>query len=120
MVDVRVRRRLQLPRRIFGSERRVKRIVQPEILDTLSPADPRAARSRRDLRRVNAWMDNHSIMARALQKSWNSPAPKQITELGAGDGNFLLRVAQTTSRHWPDVEVTLLDLQPNVSTETLA
>jgi hypothetical protein len=44
----------------------VKRLVQPEILDTLPPDDPRALRSRRDLRRVNAWMGNDAIMAQAL------------------------------------------------------
>ena len=104
----------------------MKRIVEPELLDTLPPADPRAMRSRRDLRRVNAWMRNHVIMARALQKDWNGSAPKQITELGAGDGNFLLRVAQnikvgqaSSLSTSADVKVTLLDRQKNVSAETL-
>ena len=46
----------------------MNRIVEPELLDTLSPADPRAIRSRRDLRRVNAWMRNPVIMADALEK----------------------------------------------------
>jgi Methyltransferase domain len=94
----------------------VKRLVQPEILDTLSPDDPRALRSRRDLRRVNSWMGNAGIMAKALKE--NSGAPKQITELGAGDGNFLLHVAQKTNLQY--VSATLLDLQRNVSAETLA
>jgi hypothetical protein len=120
MVDVRVRRGFQLPRRIFGSERRVKRIVQPEILDMLAPADPRAIRSRRDLRRVNAWISNHSIMADALKNNLNGHAPKKITELGAGDGDFLLQIAQKLSSRWPNTNVTLLDLQKNISEETLA
>ena len=48
----------------------MKRIVQPELLDALPPDDPRAVRSRRDLRRVNAWMRNHTIMApRAAKQS---------------------------------------------------
>jgi hypothetical protein len=97
----------------------VKRIVQPEILDALSPDDPRALRSRRDLRRVNAWMRNHSIMADALKNNLNSHAPGKITELGAGDGNFLLPVAQKLSSHWQNINVTLLDLQKNVPAETL-
>jgi ubiquinone/menaquinone biosynthesis C-methylase UbiE len=95
----------------------VKRIVQPEILDTLSPADPRAIRSRRDLRRVNSWMRNHSIMADALKNNLNGQPPKKITELGAGDGNFLLQVARKINL--PNISATLLDLQKNVSTETL-
>ena len=98
----------------------MKRIVEPEILDTLSPDDPRAIRSRRDLRRVNSWMRNHSIMADALKNSLNGRTPKQITELGAGDGNFLLSVAQKISSRSPNINVTLLDLQKNVSIETLA
>ena len=97
----------------------MKRNVQPELLDALSPADPRAIRSRRDLCRINWWMRNHVIMARALEN--NLPAaPKTIVELGAGDGDFLLRVAQRISPRWPDVQATLLDLQKNVSAGTLA
>jgi hypothetical protein len=97
----------------------VKRIVQFEILDTLSPADPRAIRSRRDLRRVNAWMGNHSIMADALKNNLNGRAPKKITELGAGDGNFILLVAQKLSSRCPNTNLTLLDLQKNISDKTL-
>ncbi len=97
----------------------MKRLVQPEWLDALPPEDPRARRSRRDLRCINWWMRNHVILASALEKNL-SAAPKQIVELGAGDGNFLLRVAQRISPRWPDVCATLLDLQNNVSAETLA
>ena len=64
-------------------------------------------------------MRNHIIMARALKNNF-SVAPKEFIELGAGDGNFLRQVAQGISPHWPDVNVTLLDLQENVSAETLA
>ena len=96
----------------------MKRIIQPELLDTLSPDDPRAVRSRRDLRRINWWMRNHAIMGAALRS--NLPAaPRQITELGAGGGNFLLAVAQKMSPLWPNVNATLLDLKKNVFAETL-
>ena len=98
----------------------MKRNVQPELLDTLPAGDSRAVRSRRDLRRVNGWMRQHAIMANALQTALNRHPPGQITELGAGDGNFLLRVAQKISPRWPDVKVALPDLQKNVSAETLA
>ncbi len=97
----------------------MKRIVEPELLDELSPDDPLAIGSRRDLCRVNAWMRNHAIMAGALRNHLNGHAPKQITELGAGDGNFLLRVARKASSHWPDVSVTLLDRQKIVAPWTL-
>jgi hypothetical protein len=97
----------------------MKRIVQPELLDQLPPDDPRALWSRRDLRRVNAWMRNHAIMARALRTSLSGCAPGQITELGAGDGHFLARVAKKVSSCWPGVSVTLLDNQKVMSPQTL-
>ena len=98
----------------------MKRLVQPELLDALPPADPRAIRSRRDLQSVNAWMRNHSIMADALEKNLAGHAPKKITELGAGDGDFLLRVAKQISPGWTNVNATLLDRQKIVRAETLA
>jgi len=94
----------------------MNRLVQPEILDTLPPDDPRAIRSRRDLRRVNFWMRNHAIMAKALKENF-SGEPKQIAEIGAGDGNFLLSVAQKLT--WQNTNAILLDLKKNVPTETL-
>ena len=98
----------------------MKRTVEIELLDTLPPGDPRAAGSRRDLRRINAWMRNHAIMANALQTAVNGRTPKQIVELGAGDGDFLLRVAQKIPARWPGVNVTLLDRQKVVTPQTLA
>jgi hypothetical protein len=98
----------------------MNRIVQPELLDTLPPDDSRALRSRQDLRRINSWIRNHSIMADALQNNLNGQTPKKITELGAGDGDFLLRVAKLISQQWTNVNATLLDRQKIVSAETLA
>ncbi len=93
------------------------RIVEPEILDKLPPDDPRAARSRRDLRRVNWFMGNHAIMARALRENIRGQ-PEQIAELGAGDGHFLCCVAEKLA--WRNVHAVLLDQQNAVSTEALA
>ena len=98
----------------------MKRIVQPELLDALPPEDPRAARSRRDLRRLNRWMWNHCLMARALERHLGDAAPAQITELGAGDGTFLLRLAKIIRPRWSNVRATLLDLQNNLSSGSLA
>lgn len=104
----------------------MQRHVQPEILDTLAPTDPRAIHSRRDLRRINTVMRHAAIMARTLEKNCAVAAPKTITELGAGDGEFLLSVARklnvppASSRQlFSNVDTTLLDLQPNVSVKTL-
>lgn len=97
----------------------MKRIVQPELLDSLSPADPRAIRSRRDLRRVNSLMRNQVILAEAIKKTLNRRIPSRITDLGAGDGNFFLGVAQLIRSRLPGVNVTLIDRQNIVSAETL-
>ena len=97
----------------------MSRLVQPELLDTLPPDDPGAVGSRRDLRRLNTLMGHQAILIRAFQTHLHH-VPKQITELGAGDGNFLFRLAQKTSPLWPDVKATLLDRQQSVPAETLA
>lgn len=98
----------------------MKRSVQPELLDALPPDDPRAQRSRRDLRRINVIMRNHTILARALRDASRGHPPRRITELGAGDGCFLLRVAEILAPAWPLVSVTLLDRLPTVPTSTRA
>ena len=98
----------------------MKRSVQPELLDTLPPGDQRAVRSRRDLCRVNGWMRHHAIMAETLQQALSGHALKSITELGAGDGKFLLRVAQTVPPKFLAAKATLLDRQKVVSAGTLA
>lgn len=74
------------------------RIVRPELLDGLPASNPRALRSRRDIRRINAWMGNARQMARALFGAGDEPAPERIAELGAGDGEFLFSVAKRSQR----------------------
>ena len=98
----------------------MKRIVQPEWLDTLPPDNPRAIHSRRDLRRVNRAMRHPEIMAGTLRSTRAGHRPKKITELGAGDGDFLLSLAQRMLGGQPVTMATLLDLQDNVSAGTLA
>jgi len=92
------------------------RVLQPELLDTLPAENPEATRSRADLRRLNAWMGHRRILVRALQ-SLPATNVHRIVELGAGDGTFALSVARTNER-WPNVEVTLLDQQRLVTTDT--
>lgn len=93
------------------------RSIEPEWLDELPPADPRAKRARRDLRRINSWMLQPAIMARLLRG--HAPERKRkLLDLGAGDGSFMLRVARRLG--WQNVTITLVDRQNAVSDETKA
>jgi len=70
----------------------VSRVVAPEILDDLPAEDPRALRSRRDLRRLNQLMGNPGILAAALLEDGGTRPVSSIAELGAGDGWALSQV----------------------------
>ena len=82
------------------------RVVEPELLDDLPPADPRAVGSRADLRRLNLLMGHAGILSRALRQPLAETSlrsrPLRLVELGAGDGTLLLRLA----RRWSAVGVT--------------
>ena len=90
------------------------RILEPEWLDELPPQDPRAVRSRTDLRRVNWLMGNARLIAKAL----SSEKFTRIADLGSGDGHLMLSIARRLRR--PGVELSLVDRAPVVSNATLA
>jgi len=96
------------------------RFVQPELLDELPARDPRAMRSRRDLRRLNTWMRHHEMMARALQATANGEVSHQLVELGAGDGHFLLNVARRLNGRWHNADATLVDRLDTFDVRTCA
>lgn len=94
---------------------KMARKVVPELLDDLTIHDPRAQRSREDLRHLHRIMGTQTILLEALRKmplrhpdSPSSP-PLQVLEIGAGDGSLMLGVARALQGTWPDVSVTLLD-----------
>ena len=100
----------------------MRRVLQSELLDHLPPADPRAVRSRADLRRLNFLMGHARILSRVLrdhlpQAQFRS-RPLRLVELGAGDGTLLLQVARQWSAPGVTAEVLLLDRQELVSTNT--
>ena len=95
------------------------RCVEAETLDHLREDDPRAIRSRRDLRRINRIMGNILIVDSLLHRSLSHP-PLRIAELGAGDGSLLLRLAERRARSWPAVTLTLVDRQNLLSAATRA
>jgi hypothetical protein len=94
------------------------RIVEPEWLDQLLADDPRAIRHRRDLKRINAVIQQSRIMADALAGHWSQSDPSTLLDLGSGDGTFMLRVARRLAPRWRGVTVTLLDQQNIVSRST--
>jgi hypothetical protein len=96
----------------------MERTVAPELLDFLPPADARAARSRQDLVRVNAWMGHCGVVVQTLRAVCAGPAPRRVVELGAGDGRFLLSVARRLPAAWRGTTAVLLDRLQVVSVET--
>ena len=132
-MDVVVRRRLQLPQRAAQgglaaqnqtacAERKaitnIARTIEPEWLDELPSGDARAMRSRRDLRRINALMMNATLVARELRRVYSAQPPRTIAEIGAGDGTFMLRIAEMLSSQWHAMDVVLLDQQSLVNPAT--
>jgi len=85
------------------------RQVTPEWLDALPAHDPRAAQSRRDIERLNAWMKHDRILAAALAAAIPDPQTPRLVELGAGGGGSLLRVARRLRGRWTHAEATLVD-----------
>lgn len=96
----------------------IPRRIEPEWLDELPPGDRRAMKSRRDLRRINALMTNPACVARELAHCFRHGPPQMIAEIGAGDGGFMLRLAEKTATRWKHVHVVLLDRQDIVSSRT--
>jgi hypothetical protein len=96
----------------------MNRCVEPELLDELPANDPRTMRSRIDLRRVNAFMGNAAVIARALIDATSGRSPRRLVDLGAGDGTFMLNLAKRLSPAWTNVEVTLVDRRDIVSPRT--
>ena len=89
------------------------RVVEPEILDQLPPADEAATRSRCDLARLNALMGHARLIRKHL-----TPGVTRLIDLGAGDGTLLLKVLK--SAHNAIREIVLVDQQRIVSDRTLA
>ncbi len=95
------------------------RLVEPELLDQLPAHDPRAIRSRGDLRRINWLMGTTGLLANALDPLLANRPDAHIIELGAGDGSVLLRVAQARDKRWPPMRLGMLDMQPVISASVL-
>ena len=82
-----------------------QRLLVPELLDAMNPSDPRAIRSRMDLRLINAFLGNERWIT--AQCRHRSSSTSRIAELGAGEGHLLKRLHHAL----PGATVTGLDLR---------
>ncbi len=95
----------------------MRRQLVPEMLDALPPGDPRARASRADLRRINALMFNARIAASLIRAHATWP-PRDLVDLGCGDGIGALRLARALGPVEGAPRLVLLDMQPVVTEAT--
>lgn len=88
------------------SNNMAERRVEPEWLDELPADDPRAVRSRKELRWINWLMGNERWILQQSSRP-NMPLQQGIIELGAGQGDL----CRAMHRRFPTSPVTGLDLQ---------
>jgi hypothetical protein len=98
----------------------MERVVQPEQLDQLPADHPQAIRSHRDLRHIHFWMGNPWWVARSLQSAVTRHPPRQIIDLGAGDGTFLLRCLRRVTGLPRGTELVLVDQRHSVGQDVVA
>jgi len=90
------------------------RRLTPEILDTLPQDDPRALRSRRDLRVINAVLGGGRWLLQHIDAQLSAdPKIRRVVECGAGDGVLTRKIANMLAARHPDISVTAVDLQPH-------
>lgn len=99
----------------------MRRTLVPELLDELPHDDPRAIRSRGDLRRINWIMLQAPIMADLLRRHLPPGAGPEarLVEIGAGDGTPALRLARRLASELPRAHLVLLDIAPTARPEML-
>lgn len=102
----------------------MNRKLSPELLDTLPSNDARAIRSRRELRRVNAWMGNARWLAGALRPCWERAdgGRRVVTDLGTGDAWVTWSTLHRVTRGGTveaGSRLHLVDQQPVVAEPTL-
>ena len=96
------------------------RSLQAELVDELPPEHPEAIKTRRDLRKINTLMGHTGILARALDSVTSAGREVRIIEIGAGDGEMFLRVAQRLAGKSRGADVTFVDLQDLLRDQTKA
>jgi len=97
------------------------RRLSPELLDSLSPEDPAARASRRDLQRLHPLLGQIGLWTRWFSENFPARPPSSLADLGAGDGSLLGTVLL---RAYPQgghgARIFFVDRQPVVPESTLA
>lgn len=70
-----------------------KRVIRPEILDDLAPDDPRAVRSRRDLRWIDPLMGNSAWVVKQAARIGRTG--DRLLDVGAGEGLLCRQLAKS-------------------------
>lgn len=96
----------------------IQREVKGELLDSLPVASPSALGSRRDLFRLNLIMGNARMLRRELSHSLNGVRSRNVMDIGAGDGRFMLEVARDLGYAWQGTTLLLVDRQEAVQPRT--
>lgn len=89
----------------MGKQSEQSRIVVPEWLDEMLADDPRAIRSRKELRWINALMGNERWILAQLAK-YPAATAQGVLELGAGEG----RLSRKIQERFPQCRVCGADL----------
>lgn len=97
----------------------MRRVLVPEILDSLAPEDPSARASRRDLRRINGLMF-HALISASLVRDHSGGPLRRVVDLGCGDGLGALAVLRRIGAAARGGELFLIDAQPSVAPATSA
>lgn len=85
------------------------RQVAPEWLELLPDDHPRAIRSRRDIHRLNGWMNNARTLSRLVRQNMPPGRIHVLADLGAGEGRQTLRLARRLAPHLGPVQTLLVD-----------
>ncbi len=95
------------------------RRLTPELLDSLAPDAPEARASRRDLRVLNPIMGHRRAWRSWLRSEFPDGPPRQIAELGAGDGAATAENILTVFPQGKGATLILVDRAPCVDAGAL-
>jgi len=75
------------------------RHLTPEKLDSLSPSDPTALSSRRDLQRLHSILGQKKLWLHWIRNKYPDRPPASLVDLGCGDGHLLTSILPIAFPH---------------------